>query len=333
MSDTAPGTKPTTKRRKWIIITALALVALSVLALLPVAVQFGLRQWLLDNGGDQVQVADVDLNLFTATLQLKGIRVEVDGHDTLSAKRVSLDLAWQPLLKRRIVIETLALDGIRMDITRDEGGRLRAGGIMIPSGGNAGAMPEDAQQAREGETPEWTIGIDTLAFSDIDVRYRDPKLQMDTRIEHLGLRDLAAWRPDRAAPVSLQARINGAPLAFEGSVTPFGDSPRVDGRIDLQDLPLANFQSLIGVAEQLAGRLSLQTEISLGLPATGTELQLKDSTLQLDQLQWVMPQIQLQQESLRWAGNIELKQTSDTAQAGIQISGTGDITGKEFDTT
>ncbi len=328
MSDTAPGTKPAPRRRKWLIVTALALVVLGVLVLLPVAVQFGLRQWLLDNGGERVQVADVDLNLFTARLQLKGIRVEADGRDTLSIERAGVALAWLPLLQRRIVIEALTLDGIGVDITRDEGGRLRAGGInIIPPGGNA--APAAAEKAPPPEAPAWQIGVDSLTLSDIDIRYRDPKLQMDTRIERLGLRDLAAWRPDSAAPVSLRASVNGAPLGFEGSVTPFADSPQVDGRIELQDLPLADFQHIIGVAEQLAGRLSLQTEVSLALPATGIALQLGDSTLRLDQLQWVMPQLQLQQESLRWAGHIGLKQAGGT----MQVSGAGDISGKQLDTT
>jgi len=323
MSDTAPRTK----RRKWIIVTTLALVVLSVLALLPVAVQFGLRQWLLDNGGERVQVADVDLNLFTARLQLKGIRVETDGRDTLSVDRAGLDLAWLPLLQRRIVIEALSLDGIGMDITRDEDGQLHAGGITIPAGGNTDAAA--AEKAQQDATPEWQIGIDSLTLSDIDLRYRDPKLQMDSHIERLGLRDLAAWRPDSDAPVSLRASVNGAPLSFEGGIAPFGDSPRLDGRIKLQDLPLADFQKIIGVAEQLGGKLSLQTEISLDLPATGMALQLEDSTLRLDQLQWTMPQIQLQQESLRWAGNVELKQAGGTTQ----VSGAGEISGKQLDTT
>ncbi len=330
MNDTVPNTKPGGKRRQWIIATALALVVLSVLVLLPVAVQFGLRQWLLANGGERVQVADVDLNLFTGTLQLEGVSIDVDEHNTLNAERVSLELAWLPLLQKHIVIEELAVGGITMAIERDEDGRLRAGGILIPSSNNAEVMRENAEQIREEKASEWEIGINTLSFSDIGIRYSDPKLQMDARVERLSLRDLVAWRPGTAAPLSLQASVNGAPLVFEGSVAPFGDSPRVDGRIDLRDLPLANFQPLIGVAEQLAGRLSLQTDISLGL---STALQLNNSTLQLDQLQWMMPQIQLQQESLRWAGNIELKQTRDATQAGIKISGAGDITGKELDAT
>ncbi len=333
MNDTAPSTKPGGKRRQWIIITTLTLVVVSVLVLLPMGVQVSLRNWLLENGGDRVQVADVDLNLFTGTLQLEGVTIDVDEHNTLNAERVRLSLAWLPLLKKHVVIEALAVNGVTLEIKQNENGQLRTGGILIPSGDNAETLKEDTEQAQEEKAPDWKIGIDTLVLSDIDIRYAAPKLQMDTQIEQLSLRNLAAWRPDKGAQVSLQATINGAPLNYTGSITPFGDSLRVDGRIDLRDLPLADFRQIAGIAEELAGKLSLDTEVSLALSATDINLQLKTDTLQLDQLHLVTPQIQLQQQSLRWAGNIELKQTSTASQAAIHVSGAGDITGEQLNTT
>ncbi len=326
MSDSAPGKPPFRKRRLWVILTALALVVLSIVLLLPVAVQTGLRNWLLDNGGEQVQVTDVDLNLFTGVLWLKGVRIDTAGGNALNVERAGLDLAWLPLLQRRITIQALTLDGVHLDIARDEEGRLRVGGIEIPAGQDSAAT---AEQTRREQAPAWTFGIDTLSVSDSAIRYRDPKLQMETRIERLGLRHLAAWQPATAAALSLRASINDAPLTFEGRVAPFADSPWVDGRIDLQDLPLVDFQQIIGISEHQAGRLSLNTALSLSLPAANMALQLTDSTLQLDQLQWVMPQIQLQQESLRWTGDIDLKQTNGT----LQVSGTGDISGQQLETT
>ncbi|HEX22188.1 MAG TPA: DUF748 domain-containing protein [Chromatiales bacterium] len=333
MNNTVPSAKPGGKRRQWIIITALTLVVVSVLVLLPMGVQVGLRNWLLENGGDRVQVADVDLNLFTGTLQLEGVAIDVDEQNTLNAERVRLSLAWLPLLKKHVVIEALAVNGVTLEIRQNENGQLRAGGILIPSGNNAETLKEDTEQAREEKASDWKIGIDTLVLSDINIRYAAPKLQMDTRIEQLSLQNLAAWRPDKGAQVSLQATIDGAPLSYTGSITPFGDSLRVDGRIDLRDLPLANFRQITGIAEELAGKLSLDTKISLALSATGINLQLETDTLQLDQLQLVTPQIQLQQQSLRWAGNIELKQTNAASQTAIQVSGTGDIIGEQLNTT
>ena len=332
MNDTVPSKKPGGKRRQWIII-ALTLAVISVLVLLPMGVQVGLRNWLLENGGDRVQVADVDLNLFTGTLQLEGVTIDVDEHNTLNAERVRLTLAWLPLLKKHVVIEALAVNGVTLEIKQNENGQLRTGGILIPPGDKTETLKEDTEQAREEKAPDWKIGIDTLALSDIDIRYAAPKLQMDTRIEQLSLRNLAAWRPDKGAQVSLQATVNGAPLSYTGSIAPFGDSLRVDGRIDLRDLPLANFRQIAGIAEELAGKLSLDTKVSLTLSATDINLQLKTDALQLDQLHLVTPQIQLQQQSLHWAGNIELKRTSVASQAITHVSGVGDITAEQLNTT
>ncbi|HEB94171.1 MAG TPA: DUF748 domain-containing protein [Gammaproteobacteria bacterium] len=334
MNDTVPDKKTGGKRRRWIILTAFVLMVISVLVLLPVGLQVGLRQWLLENGGERVQVADVDLNLFTGTLQLTGLSIDVDEHNTLNAAQVRLQLAWLPLLQRRIVIEALTLGDMRMEIEQREDGQLRTGGILIPSGENAESLQENTQNTHETETPDWEVGIDSLIFSDIDLHYSDAKLKMDTRIVQLSLRDLAAWRPEQDAQISLQATVNGAALDYTGSIALFADSLRVNGYISLLGLPLANFQQLTGIADELAGKLTVETEVSLDLSVTDMNLQLKTDTLRLDQLRLSTPQIHLQQESLRWAGNIELKQTGGTSQqAVLHVSGSGDITGEQLGTT
>ncbi|MCF6363558.1 MAG: DUF748 domain-containing protein [Gammaproteobacteria bacterium] len=334
MNDTVPDTKPGGKRRRWIIITAFALVVISVLILLPVGLQSGLRQWLLENGGDRVQIADVDLNLFTGTLQLEGVSIYVDEHNTLNAAQVRLKLAWLPLLQRRIVIEALAVAGINMEIQQSEDGQLRTGGILIPSGESAETLQENTQNTHETKTFDWEVGIDRLTFSDIDLHYSDAKLEMDTRIMQFSLRDLAAWRPEQDAQISLQATVNGAALDYTGSIALFADSLRVNGHISLLGLPLASFQQLTGIAGELAGKLTLETEISLDLSATDMKLQLKTDTLRLDQLRLITPQIHLQQESLRWSGNVELKQTGETPQqTTLHVSGSGDISGEQLNTT
>ena len=340
MNDTVPDKKTGGKRRRWIILTAFVLVVISVLVLLPVGLQVGLRQWLLENGGERVQVADVDLNLFTGTLQLTDLSIDVDEHNTLNAAQVRLKLAWLPLLQRRIVIEALTLGDMRMEIEQREDGQLRTGGILIPSGENAEALRENTQNTQntqnthETKTSDWEVGIDSLIFSDIDLHYTDARLQMDIRIAQLSLRDLAAWQPDRDAQISLQATVNGAALDYTGSIAPFADSLRVNGHINLLGLPLADFQQITGITGELAGKLTLETAVSLELSVTDMNLQLKTDTFRLDQLRLSTPQIQLQQESLRWSGNIELKQSGGTSrQTVLQASGSGDIAGEQLNTT
>ncbi len=338
MNDTVPDTKSDGKRRRWIIITTVfVLMVISLLVLLPVGLQAGLHQWLLENGGERVQIADVDLNLFTGTLQLEGISIDVNERNTLNAAQVRLALAWLPLLQRRIVIETLALEGINMEIQQSEDGQLRTGGILIPSGENTETLQKNTQNTQnnhETQSPDWAVGIDRLIFSGIDLHYRSAKLEMDTRIVQFSLRDLAAWRPVQDAQVSLQAIVDGAALDYTGSIALFADGLRANGHLSLLGLPLANFQQLTGIADELAGKLTLETAVSLDLSVTDVNLQLKTDTLRLDQLRLITPQIHLQQASLRWAGNIELKQTGWTSQqAVLHVSGNGDIAGEQLGTT
>lgn len=333
ISDTAIARKARKRSRRWFTLTAVAALILAVLVLLPMAVEYGLRNWLLEHGGERVRIGDVDLNPFTGRMQIEGLVVEADGHDTLRADRLGVDLAWRPLLDRHLVIENLWLAGIDMEVRQDAQGGLRIGGIGLPPGGGAGA-PEGGAEAGAGREPfaGWGLGIERLTLAEVAVRVAIPKLQMDARIEQLVLSRLASWQPRQGARVLLQASIDGAPLSYEGEVAPFGDAIRIDGDIDLRRLPLAAFREIGAVAGQLDGRLSLQTAVSIDLSGSHLHARFESRNLQLEGLLFATPQIRLQQQTLRWAGGLELERVGVEQGIGIRVSAAGDIDARQLDT-
>ncbi len=315
MNDTTPAETsrkhPTpARRRKWLVITAITLAALSLLTiiLLPVGVQYGLRNWLLDNGAHKVRIDDVDLNLFTGTLLIENISIDVDERNTLKADAIGLNFDWLALAKKRLTLTNARFSGIDIEISQHADGELRVGGILIPTTRTAAKSDHDKQQDIE-RSSHWGIGIDALDLADVGIYYRMPTLEVDTRIENLSLRELASWTPDKGAQVSLQASINGAPLKYTGRTAAFAEPMQINGTIGLRNLALGNFQQIATVADKLKGKLSLQTDIEFSLADAGIDVQLNAENIQLDELLFSNEEIQLQQKHLNWNGEINVQQT------------------------
>ena len=65
---------------RWLrILTVLVLLFAGILIGLPYLIKQQARSWLETNGGDRVEIGDVDFNPFTAALVLKNLLIYVDG--------------------------------------------------------------------------------------------------------------------------------------------------------------------------------------------------------------------------------------------------------------
>ncbi len=93
-------------------------LALAVLHLPPV--QRAAWRWAVDRATAgrpfEVAASDVDVNLLTGTLELEDLDVDADGEDLASARRLSADWSWPALLGRPHRLETVTLEGARIDL-------------------------------------------------------------------------------------------------------------------------------------------------------------------------------------------------------------------------
>jgi hypothetical protein len=131
--------------KRWFVILTVTLVLFAALLVgTPFLIKHLARQWLLENGGSEVQFRDVDFNPFSGTLVLKDLDVKVDQETTLSFASAGLDLAWLPLFHKQIKVQSVELAGFRMVV--DNRDMLRIGGIRLPEAG-AEAEPRDREAA------------------------------------------------------------------------------------------------------------------------------------------------------------------------------------------
>jgi outer membrane protein OmpA-like peptidoglycan-associated protein len=296
-------TSPLSKR--WFIILTMTLALFAALLVgTPFLIKHLARQWLLENGGSQVQFRDVDFNPFSGTLVLEDLDVKVDQETTLSFASAGLDLAWLPLFQKQITVQSVELAGFRILI--DNRDVLRIGGIRLPQ-----ASPETESEPQESSSSGWLSGIDSLALRDFEIVYRDPTITTTLVLDRLLFSGLAQWTPDQAAQLELSGSLNGAPVELNAELAPLAETADYRGTLSVRGLALDDFAGLAQPQlQELAGTVTLdsdftvqQTQGSLTLSHTGK--------LSLADLKLVNDAMQIASQSGNWDGELQLNRSAD----------------------
>src|SRR5690606_29891185 len=173
MTDTTvtPETEATVARPLWR--RALGWVGWAVLAVL--VLLLGFVGWLHTGWGQDwirgkveeavakrvdgtVTLDGVDVALF-GDIGLEGLHIQdTRGNEVIGLARLDVELVWSSLLGSEIVIESLAIEGLALEIEELEDGTTTLDGLFIP-------------QPPSGEPPsDKTIRLDRIALSDSHVK-------------------------------------------------------------------------------------------------------------------------------------------------------------------
>lgn len=296
----------------------LAGLLLVVLLTTPLAIKYVLSQWLRDNGGEQVSVRDVDFNPFTATLVLKGVRVQVGGATPLDVDSAALGLAWLPLFERQIDVQRITLSGFAVTVDARESGRLRIGGIQIPVGGGS------EETAPAPDKPAWLAGVDAVSFTDVDVRYLDSQLDLAVKLDTLALDALAQWTPESAATLRARGSLNGAAFDVDGALAPFAGAPHYRAELTLTALALEDFAALAGDAlGALGGRLSYAGTVAFEQTSAGFTLSQEGTTgVQALTLNLTRPALQVRNAQSEFKGSLQLASAAQTLDVAANYTAT-----------
>ena len=317
MQDKIPTAKPFFRRRWFTILAAVIALLGLLLVALPLGISYGLHKWLLQNGGDVVQIEDVDFNIFTGRASLKKLHVMADEQPRLVIPGLGLDVDWSPLFSRQVVVRSVTLEGVRLVIDVDADGIVRVGGITLPA-----ADPEVV--AEEGAP--WAFALDSLDISDTTITYRTPELQLETRLDEFSLNDLSTWATE-PAPLALKGAVNGAALQLDGQLPPLSEGNGFTGHISLAVLPLDTFAALAGEAiSGLGGSLTLDTDLEV-LQSAGKPLAVTQSGLiRTDGLVLEQAGNQLDTQQLQWDGTTTVSVPEEGG--GLHVEMRGGVTGK-----
>ena len=206
---------------------ALTAVLVLVLMVIPLGIAYSLKHWLRENGGEQVELADVDFNPFAGIAIVEHLQVSVGDSSTLEIPHLLLDIDWAPLFSRHIYVKTVTLNGVHLEVEEGPDGALRIGGINLP---------QKDSQASAGEP--WEFGIAHLRIEDSSIEFRTAKLQLESRIHELVLSDLSTWTHEPAR-LRLDSTLNGATVRLDGTLPPLADGYGYNGNLLVSSIPRA----------------------------------------------------------------------------------------------
>lgn len=132
----------------------LALLSLAWWLLLDRVVERGVEEAGAHLVGARVDLESADVRLGDGTVVLRGLQVanpNAPMRNLVEAEEIVADLRWRPLLEKRVVLDTVALRGMRFGTARQESGKLRD-----PS-------PQSGLVARE--VSAWAEGVRFPPFS------------------------------------------------------------------------------------------------------------------------------------------------------------------------
>lgn len=232
---------------------ALIVVVLAFLIATPIVIRRLASQWLLDNGGDQVRVADVDFNPFTGMLLFEDAQVLVGEQVVLQFDLVSLDIAWWPLVNNHIAVQAAELTGLQLVVDNRRPDALLIGSVAVPLGPPA--------PSEESATP-WFYGAESLTLRDAAISLLDDGVSVDVVIDALTVSSFATWLPEETTAVDFEGTINGAAVDLRASILPLARASTNSMDLTLEELPLEDFEQLLPVGfSKLGGRLSYDGEI------------------------------------------------------------------------
>lgn len=304
-------------RQGWVLVlVGIAMLMVLLLVLTPYLMAWSAKDWLRQNGADQVEVQDIDFNPFTGVVVVKQLKMRTNDRDTLDIPRLMLDMDWGPLFTRKVHVNTVTVEGVQLTVDVSPDGELQIAGVRLAESG-----------ADEGDAGEpWGYGIVELDIRNTVIDYRDPKLQLKTEIHELTLSELATWATD-PAPFTFDGALNGAGISMDGQLPALADGYGFAGSIKVSSLSLQAFEALAQPAlTKLSGQLTLDSRIDVSY-RENTPLQAEqDGLVRLDDLQVAQADFNLAYGRLEWQGK-----TSFASADEITVNNSGQLAGSGLD--
>lgn len=219
-------------------------------------VRWGVDKVLRGLGMADVSIHDADVRLFGGRVVLRRMLARPRTGAALGLDGLDLVMRWRPLFHRRLSVQTLALEGLNVDV-RQDGGRMVVNGLPMEAGGGGGV---------------WSFGADSVHIVASRVRFTEGSRTYTLDIDALDVVAVHSWAPAEPAHFHLTGRLDGAPVEIAGSATPFDSHPRFELSLAARQVDLARFATLSGL-DVLKGEVGGSVSLSGSLPATGLRLE------------------------------------------------------------
>jgi len=247
-------------------VTVPFILLMILLVCLPLALKFTAINWLEKNGAGQVSLKDIDLNLFTGTLAIKGFSIQENENQKIALSELKLNCSMLSLLKKRILVESLTIDGLDLSVEKDR--QQLYLGMTIPLA-TTDNNKTDKDAAREPKTIP-AFGIKAFYINNSKISYHQTDLSGHMAINKIVLQNLYSWIADTPATIDIDTHLNESPLSADIQLNAFSKNRNVLADIKLDHLSLTPFSALAASAiDGLHGYLDLEIELSINMAEDG----------------------------------------------------------------
>ncbi|MEA3466381.1 MAG: DUF748 domain-containing protein [Thermodesulfobacteriota bacterium] len=306
------------QRSWWRRVVGLLLVAALVLLALPVGLRWGGEHWLNKQPGMVAHIGDVDLNLFSATLQLNEVELQQHGVTVLAARKVLVAVNWWPLWQRHVHVERIMLEQGQLSITGQDGEPLVIAGFSLPVAAE-GASPELTDEGSSVNQASWGVHTGDIFVNNFQVRYQVANVDLDMMIRQITVAPMLSWLDEDSGAFLVDMTVNGGDLELNGTLQPFSSRANVASELNVTGFKLETLAPLLsGLGLSDAGgtvnsRLNvLLTEADEQQPSVLTIT----GALQVDQLHGSTVQLWLRQLSAKWDGEVAVL-LNDCVEVGL----------------
>jgi uncharacterized protein involved in outer membrane biogenesis len=253
------------------VLAGLVVIVAVALAILPEIVRRVAVDQVPKLTGRLLALDDVDLNLFTGHLALKGVRILKHGVNerALELERLDLRIGYLPFLFHTVRVKEISLVGAKASILRRGPTEFDFSDVLDRlKGTKAAARKESASSAK------WTIQLDRISLQRVAVLMHDATTtpESDWRIDDVAIeaRNLMIGEGTRPGNLEAKLKLNGAPIAATAdslAIVPLAASARVT--VDGFDLaPLRPYLASAPAAPR-AGKVNAALTLAIELAPTG----------------------------------------------------------------
>jgi Domain of Unknown Function (DUF748) len=294
--------------RKRLIVIVLA-VAVFV-TVLPEAIRWGGIYWLPSTGMGEVEIEEVDLNLFTGRASLQKVELFRESQSKLSFEQLDVDLSWQKLLFGIIHLEDISLRGLSLAIVEADDGSLE---VVVPLASSQREAQPEAKPDSALVLPKISVAKFSLLETQLTLLTTHAKglLQLDRFV----VAQASTWL-NESIVLELAGDWNQAPINAAIELNPWAAQPYLAANVSFSKLGLEGFSLLAG--EPLTGAVDLALDVSGDWDWQGNMQLGMQTRLGLSNLLAGYKNFQLDLAGFNWLGEISLARQKQLASYQVQ---------------
>ncbi|EAR61155.1 DUF748 domain-containing protein [Neptuniibacter caesariensis] len=264
--------------------------------------------WLLDNGAEKAGLTALDVDWLKGKVHIKGLYAQAEGKPKLQVDQLEVDLDYELLSEKRILISELRLEGVDLGVKQREK-NLWLGTIDL----NQFSGEKEKQEPSPSESSEWSFGLANMRLNNVHWRTDLPGQKHHLALLNATVADFYLWDQQQPVRVDLEGSLNGAPIAIESSSKPLPEEKSSELHIKLNQFPVHSVTAAF--IPSLRAHVDLDLNLSATTNLNSQLMALKQSgNIKIRDFSIAQNDLNVKHKKLNWQGDLQLSLLRSTLQ-------------------